>query len=121
MKCQICGIKCQMGAQWLSGIVIDSRPRAAGLSLTGITALCHLARHIDPSLVLVQPRKTHPYITERLLMGRKESNQTHQTNTTNAKILPSELLEQTLAVIPGNIFVKILPEMIYDYRMLKVI
>ena len=30
----------------------------------------------NPSLVLVQPRKTGPYITERLLMGRKESNQT---------------------------------------------
>ena len=37
------------------------------------------ARHIYPSLVLVQPRKTRPYITERLLMGRKESNQTKQT------------------------------------------
>ena len=30
-----------------------------------------------PSLVLVQPRKTRPYITERLLMGIKESNQTN--------------------------------------------
>ena len=30
------------------------------------------------SLVLVQPRKTCPYITERLLMGRKESNQTNK-------------------------------------------
>ena len=30
----------------------------------------------NPSLVLVQPRKTHPFITERLLIGRKESNQT---------------------------------------------
>ena len=29
-----------------------------------------------PSLVLVKPRKTRPYITERLLMGCKESNQT---------------------------------------------
>ena len=29
-----------------------------------------------PSLVLVQPRKTHPCLTERLLMERKESNQT---------------------------------------------
>ena len=36
------------------------------------------ARHINPSLVLVQPRKTRPYITERLLMGRKESNQTNK-------------------------------------------
>ena len=31
-----------------------------------------------PSLVLVQSRKTCPYITERLLIGRKESNR--QTN-----------------------------------------
>ena len=33
------------------------------------------ARHIYPSLV--QPRKTRPYITERLLIERKESNQTN--------------------------------------------
>ena len=31
--------------------------------------------YINPSLVLFQPRKTRPYITERLLMGCKESNQ----------------------------------------------
>ena len=36
------------------------------------------ARHIYPSLVLVQPRKTRPYLTERLLMRRKESNQTNK-------------------------------------------
>ena len=45
---------------------------AAGSSLTGITALCPSARHINPSLVLAQPRWTRPYITERLLMGRKK-------------------------------------------------
>ena len=39
----------------------------------GVTALCPWARHISLSLVLVQHRKTHPYITERLLMGCKES------------------------------------------------
>ena len=32
--------------------------------------------YIYPSLVLVQPRKTRPCLTERFLMGRKESNQT---------------------------------------------
>ena len=42
---------------------------AAGSSLTAVTALCPWARHINPSLVLVQPRKTRPYIIERLLMG----------------------------------------------------
>ena len=47
---------------------------AMGLSLAGVTALCPWARHINPSLVLVQPRKTRPCLTERLLMGRKDSN-----------------------------------------------
>ena len=56
--------------------VLDSRPRGAGSSLTGVTALCPGARHINPRLVLVQPKKTRPYMTEILLMGRKESNQT---------------------------------------------
>ena len=35
---------------------------------------------MNPSLVLVQPRKTHPFILERLLMGCKESNQTNKTS-----------------------------------------
>ena len=43
---------------------------------------CHcvvsLSKNINPSLVLVQPRKTRPYITERMLMGNKESNQTNK-------------------------------------------
>ena len=37
-----------------------------------------LSKNINPSLVLVQPRKTRPYITEILLMGRKESNQANE-------------------------------------------
>ena len=41
-----------------------------------------LARHIYPSLVLVEPRKTRPYITDILLMGRKESNQTNHCLST---------------------------------------
>ena len=65
------------GAQWLSGRVLDWRPRGRGFEP-------HL-RHCDVvleqdtfSLVLVQPRKTRPCLTERLLMGRKESNQTNK-------------------------------------------
>ena len=56
--------------------------RAAGSSLTGVTALWFLSKNINPSLVLVQPRKNRPYLTERLLMGRKESNQTKTKQTT---------------------------------------
>ena len=62
-----------------SGSVVEFLTRyrgAVGSSLAWVTALCPWARHINPSLVLVQPRKTCPYITERFLMGRKESKQT---------------------------------------------
>ena len=51
---------------------------AVGSSLIGVTALCPWAWHINPSLVLVQPRKTCPYITERLLIGHKDSNKISQ-------------------------------------------
>ena len=54
------------------GVTRDGR--AKGLSLTGITALCLLARPIYHSLVLVQPRKTHPYISERLLNNQIKQN-----------------------------------------------
>ena len=62
-----------------SGSVVECLTQdwgAAVLSLTGVTGLCPWVRNINPSLVLVQPRKTGSYITERLLMWRKESNQT---------------------------------------------
>ena len=60
-----------------SGSVVECLTQdlgAAGSSLTGVTGLCPWASHINPSLVLVQPRKTYSYITERLLMGCKKSN-----------------------------------------------
>ena len=64
-----------------SGSVVERLTRdrgAAGSSLIGVTALCPWARHIYHSLVLVQPRKTRPYITEKMLMRHKESNQTNK-------------------------------------------
>ena len=64
------------GAQWLSGRVLDSRPKGRGFEPHRLHCVVSLSKNINPSLVLVQPRKTRPFITERLLMGRKESNQT---------------------------------------------
>ena len=61
---------CQ-GAQWLSGRVLDSRPRGSGFEPHRRHWVVSLSKNINPSLVLVQPRKTRPFITERLLMGRK--------------------------------------------------
>ena len=59
------------GAQWLGGRVLDSRPKGRGFQphrLHGIVVL----EQDTFILILVQPRKTLPYITERLLMGCKE-------------------------------------------------
>ena len=56
-----------------SGLVVECLTRdlrAVCWSLTGVT--------VNPSLVLAQPRKTRPCLTERLLMGRKESNQANK-------------------------------------------
>ena len=67
-----------LGAQWLSGRVLDSRLRGRGFESHRRHCVVSLSKNINPSLVLVQPRKTRPFITEILLMGRKESNQTKQ-------------------------------------------
>ena len=68
----------KMGAQWLSGRVLDSRPKGRVFEPHRRHCIVSLSKNINPSLVLVQPRKTRPFITERLLMGRKESNQTNK-------------------------------------------
>ena len=70
---------------------------AAGSSLTGITALCVLEQDIDPSLVLVQPKKTRPFITERLLMGHKESNKKK-----NKSLLSPYKVDRKLKQISNN-------------------
>ena len=62
-----------LGAQWLSGRVLDSRPKGRGFEPHQRHCVVSLSKNINPSLVLVQPRKTRPYIAERLLMGHKES------------------------------------------------
>ena len=66
------------GAQWLSGGVLDSRPRGHGFEPHRRHCVVSLSKEVNPSLLLVQPRKTHSFITEILLMGRKESNQTNK-------------------------------------------
>ena len=65
------------------GAVVECLTRdqgAAGSSLTGVTALWSSSKTGYPSLLLVQPRKTRPCLTERLLMGCKKSNQTNKQN-----------------------------------------
>ena len=54
-----------------------------------------------PSLVLVQPRKICPFITERLLMRRKESNK--QTNkTTKTAVLGTQKNRLNETVLLSN-------------------
>ena len=70
--------------QWLNGRVLDSRLRGRGFEPYRHHCVVSLSNNINPSSVLVQPRKTRPFITERLLMGRKESNQTNKYPNLNS-------------------------------------
>ena len=63
------------GAYWLSDRVLDSRSKGRRFKPHRRHCVVSLSKNINPSLVLVQPRKTRPFIAERMLMGRKESNQ----------------------------------------------
>ena len=65
------------GAQWLSGRVLDSRPKGRGFEPHRRHCVVVLEQDTFTS-VLVRPRKNRPCITERLMMGRKESNQTNK-------------------------------------------
>ena len=65
-----------MGAQWLCGRVLDSRPMGRGSEPHRRHCVVSYSKNNNPSLVLVQHRKTRPFITEILLIGCKESNQT---------------------------------------------
>ena len=71
-------VKPQPKAQWLSDRVLDSRPGSCRFESHWRHCIVSLSKHINPSLVLVQSRKTNPYITENVLMGRKESIQTNK-------------------------------------------
>ena len=50
-----------------------TRPRGRGFEPHRHHCVVSLSKNINPSLVLVQPRKTRPFITERFLMGRKKN------------------------------------------------
>ena len=83
--CKVCtkGIR---GVQWLRGSMLDLRQRDRGFDPHRRYCVVSLSKNINPSLVLVEPRKTcpfineDPFISERLLMGRKETNQTNKRN-----------------------------------------
>ena len=68
-----------------------------------------MSKNINPSLVLVQPRKTRPLITERLLMGRKESNQTNNQINIHSSLCKTTTLKKT-----KNLFSKT------NYRLMQV-
>ena len=76
------------GVQWLSGRVLASRPKGRGFEHHRHHCVVSLSKNINPSFILVQPWKTRLYITERLLMGRKESNQTNNSKLNHEEQVP---------------------------------
>ena len=76
----------RMGAQCVSVRVLDSRPRGRGFEPRRRHCVVSLSKNINPSLGLVQPTNTRPFITEKLLMGRKESNQINKTDDSDGLV-----------------------------------
>ena len=68
-------LTCVVGAKWLIGRVLDSRPSGRELEPYRRHYIVSLSKNINPILELLQFRKTVP---EKLLLGRKESNQTNK-------------------------------------------
>ena len=68
-----------------------------------------LSKNINPSLVLVQPRKTCRFITERLLMGRKESNQATQNKRQKIGF------QDRLLLIAGQKYCRMIQQSILQY------
>ena len=91
-------------AKWLSGRVLDSRPKGRGFEPHRRHCVVSLSKNIYPSLVLVPPRKTRPYITERLLIGLKESNQTN--NQTKCCKQASNMLTVTETLLLSHSLIK---------------
>ena len=83
-------LKHNVEAQCLIGRVLASRPKGRGFEPHRRHCVVSLSKNINPSLVLVHPRKTRPFITERLLMRRKESNQTNKQTKHNVYYIISE-------------------------------
>ena len=57
------------GAQWLNGRELDSRPRGRRFEPHRRHCVVTLSKTLFPCLLLVQPRKTHPDVTEKMLSG----------------------------------------------------
>ena len=68
------------GAQWLSGRVLDSRLRGRGFEPHQHHCFLSLSKTHLSQLSTGSTQEDLSLITERLLMGRKESNQTYKQN-----------------------------------------
>ena len=66
-----------MGAQWLSGRVLDSGPKGRGFEPHWRHCVVSLSKNINRST-----QEACSFITDRLLMGHKESNQTKGEKST---------------------------------------
>ena len=81
---------------------------------------------LNPSLEMVQPRKTCPFLTERLLMECKESNQTNKQKSIPIKLVAMEtqpcvmikllLKSTTMYVVSENMLFEETPLIPYQIR-----
>ena len=90
--------------------MLDSRPRGGEFE----PHWHHCVVVLEQDLVLVQPRKTCPCLTERLLMGLRESNQTNKRNLT----VPLISLKCVIVVFPDHTHFLCLLGNLQQYKLL---
>ena len=74
-----------------------------GSTLTGATALCPLARHIYPYLVLVQPKKIRPDIAESVLTWTKRIKSNKQKTPNKHALEQLCLSTMAYSVLRGGV------------------
>ena len=90
--------------------MLDWRRRGRGFEPRRRHCVVSLSKNINSNLVLVQPRKTHPFINERLLMGRKESNLTNSRRAVvsyKRKFVHKALVNHRVKACPGKRVVRL--------------
>ena len=84
--------------------VLDSRPRGRRFEPHWRHCIVSLSKNIIPSLVLVQPRKTRHFVTERLLLGSKESNINWHNLIAEWKTLWPTIVLEPYPKVPYDLF-----------------
>ena len=94
------------GAQWLSGRVLDLRPKGCGFEpLTGVTALCPWASHINPMLSTGSTQEDPSRLNWKIVNWEVKNQTNKRTNKqTKLHLMDFLILEYSMLKIWGQLY-----------------